>query len=201
MIELKTRWTDSVDYDCPLPEYPRPQLERKNWQNLNGRFEYAITDLNEKFPEKYDGEIIVPFAPECYLSGVGKTIEPDNYLWYRKKFVLKDCFNGKNVILNFGAVDWKCKVYINRELVAEHTGGYVPFSVDITSFIIDGENELIVRVFDPTDAGWQDRGKQVRKSVGFWYTATSGIFASDNSIRKYADEIWHATPINKIKKK
>lgn len=176
MIELKTRWTDSVNYDCPLPEYPRPQLERKNWQNLNGRFEYAITDLNETFPEKYDGEIIVPFAPECYLSGVGKTIEPDNYLWYRKKFVLKDFFKNKNVILNFGAVDWKCKVYINRTLVTEHTGGYIPFSVDITPYITDGENELIVRVFDPTDANWQDRGKQVRKSVGFWYTATSGIW-------------------------
>ena len=176
MIELKTRWTDSVDYDCPLPEYPRPQLERKDWQNLNGRFEYAITDLNENFPEKYDGEIIVPFAPECYLSGVGKTIEPDNYLWYRKKFILKECFRGKNTILNFGAVDWKCKVYINRTLVTEHTGGYVPFSVDITPYITDGENELIVRVFDPTDANWQDRGKQVRKSVGFWYTATSGIW-------------------------
>ena len=176
MIELKTRWTDSVNYDCPLPEYPRPQLERKNWQNLNGRFEYAITDLNESFPEKYDGEIIVPFAPECYLSGVGKTIEPDNYLWYRKRFVLKDFFKNKNVILNFGAVDWKCKVYINRTLVTEHTGGYVPFSVDITPYITDGENELIVRVFDPTDANWQDRGKQVRKSVGFWYTATSGIW-------------------------
>jgi beta-galactosidase/beta-glucuronidase len=176
MIELKTRWTDSVDYDCPLPEYPRPQLERKDWQNLNGRFEYAITDLNENFPDKYDGEIIVPFAPECYLSGVGKTIEPDNYLWYRKKFILKECFKGKNTILNFGAVDWKCKVYINRTLVTEHTGGYVPFSVDITPYITDGENELIVRVFDPTDANWQDRGKQVRKSVGFWYTATSGIW-------------------------
>lgn len=176
MIELKTRWTDSVNYDCPLPEYPRPQLERKDWQNLNGRFEYAITDLNENFPETYDGEIIVPFAPECYLSGVGKTIEPDNYLWYRKKFVLKDCFKNKNVILNFGAVDWKCKVYINRTLVTEHTGGYVPFSADITPYITDGENELIVRVFDPTDANWQDRGKQVRKSVGFWYTATSGIW-------------------------
>lgn len=191
MIELKTRWTDSVDYDCPLPEYPRPQLERKEWQNLNGRFEYAITDLNENFPEKYDGEIIVPFAPECYLSGVGRTIEPDNYLWYRKKFVLKDCFKNKNVILNFGAVDWKCNVYINRTLVTEHTGGYVPFSVDITPYITDGENELIVRVYDPTDANWQDRGKQVRKSVGFWYTATSGIWqtvwlepVSDVYIRK-----------------
>ncbi len=176
MTELKTRWTDKVDYNCPLPEYPRPQLVRNEWQNLNGRYEYAITGLTEKIPDKFDGEIIVPFAPECYLSGVCKTIEPDNYLWYRKKFVLKDSFAGKNVMLNFGAVDWKCKVYINSELAAEHTGGYTPFSVDITSYLVDGENELIVQVYDPTETNWQDRGKQVRKSVGFWYTATSGIW-------------------------
>lgn len=176
MIEMKTRWTDEVDLDCPLPEYPRPQLVRSEWQNLNGRFEYAITGLNEAFPENYDGEIIVPFAPECYLSGVNKTIEPDNFLWYRKKFILKNSFAGKKCIINFGAVDWKCKVYINKNLVAEHTGGYVPFSADISDAIIDGENELIVRVYDPTDANWQDRGKQVRESKGFWYTATSGIW-------------------------
>ncbi len=176
MIELKTRWTESVNPDCPLPEYPRPQLVRNLWQNLNGRYEYAITGLNEAFPEKYDGEIIVPFAPECYLSGVGKTIEPDNYLWYRKKFTVNADMKGKNIILNFGAVDWKCKVYVNGNLACEHTGGYTPFSTDITKYLNDDDNELIVRVFDPTDAGWQDRGKQVRKSVGFWYTATSGIW-------------------------
>ncbi len=176
MTELKTRWTDIVDLDCPLPEYPRPQLVRNDWQNLNGRFEYAITGLCEDFPVKYDGEIIVPFAPECYLSGVQKTIEPDNYLWYRKKFTLKNCFNGKRTLLNFGAVDWKCKVFLNGKKAFEHTGGYTPFTVDITDYLTDGENELIVQVFDPTDAGWQDRGKQVRKSTGFWYTATSGIW-------------------------
>ncbi len=176
MIELKTRWTDSVNPDCPLPEYPRPQLVRKDWQNLNGRFEYAITGMDENLPEKYDGEIIVPFAPECYLSGVGRTVTENDYLWYRKKFVLDGCFEGKNVILNFGAVDWKCVVYINRKLVTEHQGGYVPFSVDISDAITDGENELILRVYDPTDAYWQDRGKQVRESKGFWYTATSGIW-------------------------
>lgn len=176
MIEMKTRWTEDVNPDCPLPEYPRPQLVRNDWQNLNGRYEYAITGLDERFPEKYDGEIIVPFAPECYLSGVGRTIQPDNFLWYRKKFILDKAFRGKRVILNFGAVDWKCKVYINKNLVTEHTGGYVPFSVDITDSVSNGENELIVRVYDPTDANWQDRGKQVRESKGFWYTATSGIW-------------------------
>lgn len=176
MIELKTRWTDSVDYDCPLPEYPRPQLVRNDWKNLNGRYEYAITGLTEDFPQEYDGEIIVPFAPECYLSGVGKTIEPDNYLWYRRKFTLNDSFIGKRTILHFGAVDWKCKVFINSQHATEHQGGYTPFSVDITSYLVDGENELIVQVYDPTETNWQDRGKQVRNSVGFWYTATSGIW-------------------------
>ncbi len=176
MVELKTRWTDEVNLDCPLPEYPRPQLVRSDWQNLNGRFDYAITGIVEDFPEIYDGEIIVPFAPESYLSGVQKTIEPDNYLWYRKKFTLDKCFIGKKTLLHFGAVDWKCKIFINKNKAFEHQGGYTPFSVDITSYLIEGENELIVQVFDPTDAGWQDRGKQVRKSVGFWYTATSGIW-------------------------
>ncbi|MBP3938717.1 MAG: glycoside hydrolase family 2 [Clostridia bacterium] len=176
MVELKTRWTETVDLDCPLPEYPRPQLVRQDWQNLNGRFEYAITGLDDSFPEKYDGEIIVPFAPECYLSGVCRTVDADNYLWYKKSFKLDSCFEGKRVMLNFGAVDWKCWVYINGKLVTEHKGGYVPFSVDITSALTEGENELIVRVYDPTDAYWQDRGKQVRESKGFWYTATSGIW-------------------------
>ncbi len=176
MVELKTRWTETVDLDCPLPEYPRPQLVRQDWQNLNGRYEYAITGIDDKFPEKYDGEIIVPFAPECYLSGVSRTVDSDNYLWYRRSFSLDSCFNGKRVMLNFGAVDWTCWVFINGKLVGEHKGGYVPFSIDITSEIVEGKNELIVRVYDPTDAYWQDRGKQVRESKGFWYTATSGIW-------------------------
>jgi hypothetical protein len=176
MNDLCTRWTDDVDRDCPLPEYPRPQLVRENWQNLNGKFDYVITGMSDDFPEEFDGEIIVPFAPENQLSGVCKTIEPDDYLWYRKKFTLKDCFDGKHTLLHFGAVDWRSKVFINKKLVGTHQGGYTPFSFDITEYLEDGENELIVQVFDPTDTGWQDRGKQVRKSKGFWYTATSGIW-------------------------
>lgn len=176
MSKLLTRWSDSVNPDCPLPEYPRPQLERADWQNLNGRFEYAITPVTEDFPEEYDGEIIVPFAPESYLSGVEKTVDSHSYLWYRKLFTLKECFNGQNTLLNFGAVDWQCKVFINRKLAGAHRGGYVPFTIDITKYLADGENELIVQVFDPTDDGWQDRGKQVSESKGFWYTATSGIW-------------------------
>lgn len=176
MIELKTKWTDSVDIECPLPEYPRPQMVRSDWQNLNGRFDYAITPMNDSFPENYDGEIIVPFAPESYLSGVGRTLQKDEFLWYRKNFILKDCFIGKRTLLHFGAVDWKCKVYINGQKAGSHQGGYVPFTIDITDYIADGENELIIQVYDPTDDYWQDRGKQVHESKGFWYTSTSGIW-------------------------
>lgn len=176
MIELKTKWTDSVDIECPLPEYPRPQMVRSDWQNLNGRFDYAITPMNDSFPENYDGEIIVPFAPESYLSGVGRTLQKYEFLWYRKNFILKDCFIGKRTLLHFGAVDWKCKVYINGQKAGSHQGGYVPFTIDITDYIADGENELIIQVYDPTDDYWQDRGKQVHESKGFWYTSTSGIW-------------------------
>lgn len=176
MSTLKTRWTDSVDFDCPLSEYPRPQLVRNDWQCLNGKFNFTITGKTDDIPENFDSEIIVPFAPETLLSGVEKTIEPDNYIWYRKKFTLGECFSGKRTILHFEAVDWRCTVFINGKAVGGHQGGYIPFSFDITEHLIEGENELIVCAFDPTETGWQDRGKQVRKSTGFWYTATSGIW-------------------------
>ena len=176
MTELKTRWTDTVDIECPLNEYPRPQLVRNDWQNLNGRFDYAITPITEEFPKEYDGEIIVPFAPECWLSGVGRSLEKNEFLWYRKKFTLNDCFEGKRTLLHFEAVDWKCKVFINGTHVGSHQGGYIPFTFDITDYLANGENELIVQAYDPTDDYWQDRGKQVKESKGFWYTSTSGIW-------------------------
>ncbi len=176
MSHIKTRWADSLNIECPLSEYPRPQLVRNDWQCLNGKFDFTITGKTEDIPENFDDEIIVPFAPESYLSGLEKTIEPDDYMWYRKKFILDDCFAGKRCILHFEAVDWRCIVYINGKPVGTHQGGYIPFSYDITNHLREGFNELVVRVFDPTETGWQDRGKQVRKSTGFWYTATSGIW-------------------------
>lgn len=144
--------------------------------NLNGKFDYAITHDDNSFPDRYDGEILVPFAPECALSGVEVHIHADEKLWYRKKFTLSDDFSGKRVILNFGAVDWQCRVYVNGTLMGEHTGGYNSFSFDITGAVTRGENELTVSVYDPTDEGWQQRGKQASQSHGFWYTATSGIW-------------------------
>lgn len=176
MSHIKTIFYDKVDKVCPLNEYPRPQFRRDFWVNLNGEFDYAITDNTDKIPENYDGKILVPFAIESELSGVERTLMPDEILWYKKDFTITNEFNNKRVILNFDAVDWQCKVYINSQFVGEHTGGYNGFSFDITPFIHDGSNQLTVRVFDPTDEGWQQRGKQTLKSHGFWYTGTSGIW-------------------------
>lgn len=176
MSHIKTIFYDKVDRTCPLNEYPRPQFQRDFWVNLNGEFDYAVTGDVSDFPSEYDGKILVPFAIESALSGVERTFMPDEILWYRKKFTLSDEFKGKNTIINFDAVDWQCKVYVNSQLAGEHTGGYNAFSFDITSFVNEGENELVVRVYDPTDTGWQQRGKQAIKSHGFWYTGTSGIW-------------------------
>ncbi len=176
MHGLKTRWFDSVDRNCPLPEYPRPQLVREDWLCLNGLYDYAITDAAEQMPAEYDGQILVPFSIESSLSGVEKQLLPEQRLWYRRKFTPDERFRGKQVILHFGAVDWLCKVYINGTIAGGHTGGYCPFSIDITHLLIDGENQLVVRVYDPTDAAAQPRGKQVSNPHGFWYTSTSGIW-------------------------
>ena len=176
MMTLKTRWADAAMCDLPLPEYPRPQMVRELWMNLNGLYEYEITGANAEWIDRVDGKIRVPFAPESCLSGVCKKLHSDERLWYRRTFTLPESFSGKRVLLHFGAVDWQCKVYVNRTLVAEHTGGYCPFCADITDALTDGENELVVHVYDPTDDGWQNRGKQASYSHGFWYTATSGIW-------------------------
>ena len=176
MMIMKTRWTDKVDRIQPWQEYPRPQLKRESWQNLNGIFKYAITDITDEIPQKFDGDILVPFAVESPLSGVEKRVSDTELLWYEKKFTLDECFKGKRVMLNFGAVDWYCRVFINGKLTGEHKGGYVPFSFDITDYLNDGENTLNLRVFDPTDKAMQPRGKQATKSHGFWYTSTTGIW-------------------------
>ncbi len=176
MMTLKTRWADAAMCDLPLPEYPRPQMVREPWMNLNGLYEYEITGEGAQWISHVDGKIRVPFALESCLSGVCKKLHSDERLWYRRTFTLPESFSGKRVLLHFGAVDWQCKAYVNHTLVAEHTGGYCPFSADITDALQDGENELVVHVYDPTDDGWQNRGKQASYSHGFWYTATSGIW-------------------------
>jgi len=174
--DLKTRFFDDVDKNCPLPEYPRPQLVREDWLCLNGECDYEITPAGDACPKDFSGKIILPFAIESQLSGVQRALQPDERLWYRKRFTLDSRFDNKRCILHFGAVDWQCEVFVNGVSVGTHTGGYCPFSFDITDELVDGENELVVKVYDPTDKGWQNRGKQVLKSVGFWYTGTSGIW-------------------------
>lgn len=176
MSNIRTPWFDKVDRRLPLAEYPRPQFERKDWICLNGEYDYAITGDTADAPKKYDGKILVPFSVESELSGVGKALLPEQRLWYRRKFTVGKEFSGKEALLHFGAVDWQCSVWLNGKLVGEHTGGYNPFTFNITDVITEGENELVVKVFDPTDAGHQQRGKQILVTKGFWYTATSGIW-------------------------
>lgn len=176
MSNIRTPWFDKVDRRLPLAEYPRPQFERKDWICLNGEYDYAVTGDTADAPKKYDGKILVPFSVESELSGVGKALLPEQRLWYRRKFTVGKEFSGKEALLHFGAVDWQCSVWVNGMLVGEHTGGYNPFTFNITDAITEGENELVVKVFDPTDAGHQQRGKQILVTKGFWYTATSGIW-------------------------
>lgn len=173
--KIKTEWADKVDPQNVLPEYPRPIMERQQWLNLNGLWDYAITKKNAPLPKTFDGKILVPFAIESSLSGVGKTIKADQSLWYERKFQIPEDWKGKNVLLNFGAVDWKAEVFVNGNKIGEHTGGYTPFSFNITKNLKDGENSLAVRVWDSTGNGLP-RGKQIENPRGIFYTSVSGIW-------------------------
>jgi hypothetical protein len=179
MVEgkISTPWASQVSPDLVHSEYPRPQLVRDKWMNLNGLWDYAIKPTGELKPTAFDGKILVPFAVESALSGVGKTQGKDNTLWYRRSFTVPSAFRGQNLLLHFGAVDWQCEVWVNGVRVGEHKGGYDPFSFDITSQVKkSGQQELVVRVWDPSDDGPQPRGKQVNKPRGIWYTPVTGIW-------------------------
>lgn len=173
--KIKTEWADKVDPQNVLPEYPRPIMERPQWLNLNGLWDYAITKKDAPLPKTFDGKILVPFAIESSLSGVGKTIKADQSLWYERKFQIPEDWKGKNVLLNFGAVDWKAEVFVNGNKIGEHTGGYTPFSFNITKNLKDGKNSLAVRVWDSTGNGLP-RGKQIENPRGIFYTSVSGIW-------------------------
>ena len=174
--KIKTPWAEKIDPANVLPEYPRPIMERNDWKNLNGLWEYAIVPKGET-PEAYDGQILVPFAVESSLSGVGKQVGKDKELWYKRTFAVPGSWKGKNVLLNFGAVDWKADVWVNGIKVGQHTGGYAPFSFDVTPALnAKGDNELTVKVWDPTSDGSQPRGKQTCKPEGIWYTSVTGIW-------------------------
>lgn len=174
---MNTVWTDAVDLNNPLPEYPRPQLARRGWMSLNGPWDYAIND-STRFPREFDGQIIVPFSPETGLSGVKRGIKSGEYLWYRREIIVPPAFSGKRIILHFGAVDQTAVVWVNSSQVINHTGGYLPFEADVTEAIEDGVMLITVRVSDDTEKGGHTRGKQKTRRGGIWYTPQSGIWQS-----------------------
>ena len=175
--KIKTPWAEKVDPANVLPEYPRPQMVRSQLVNLNGLWDYAIKPVGAMEPKTMDGKILVPFAVESSLSGVQKGLTEKDELWYRRTFSVPAAWKGSNVLLNFGAVDWKADVFVNDILAGSHTGGFTPFSLDITPYLkAKGEQKLVVRVFDGTDKGYQPRGKQVLTPNGIWYTPVSGIW-------------------------
>jgi hypothetical protein len=175
---LMTRWAKDVSPDKVHPEYPRPQMVRKNWTNLNGLWDYKLPDPSGKAPpEASDGKILVPFPIESALSGVMKRIDPKKPLLYYRTFDTPERKEGERVLLHFGAVDWQCSVKVNGTLVGSHTGGYDPFTFDITDALVAGDKqELWVIVSDPSDGNWQPHGKQVNEPKGIWYTPSSGIW-------------------------
>lgn len=175
--KIKTSWGENIDPANVRPEYPRPIMERDRWQNLNGLWDYAVRPRGQQHPNGVDGQILVPFCIESSLSGVGRTVGEDNELWYSRTFTVPSAWKGDNVLLNFGAVDWRCEVWVNDIRVGGHQGGFTPFSLDITAAINrKGDNSLTVCVWDPTDRGPQPRGKQVEKPSGIWYTPVTGIW-------------------------
>jgi Glycosyl hydrolases family 2, sugar binding domain/Glycosyl hydrolases family 2/Glycosyl hydrolases family 2, TIM barrel domain len=194
---LMTRWAKEVSPRNAHPEYPRPQMVREKWQNLNGLWQYAIATKDAQQPTNWDGQILVPFPVESALSGVMKRVYETNRLWYRRTFSIPRDWKSRRVLLHFGAVDWETTVWVNGKELGSHRGGYDEFSFDITDALKpSGEQEIIVAVFDPTDAGYQPRGKQVRRPNGIWYTPTSGIWQTVwlEPISNVRIESLHLTP-------
>ena len=173
---IKTRWASEVNPSSPLPEYPRPQMVRGEWMNLNGLWNYGITDSHAVAFDA-EGQILVPYPIESALSGVGKRVEKNQALWYEREFTLPKKWAGKDVLLNFGAVDWHAEVYVNDRCVGEHKGGYDPFSFNITPYLNKSGKQVIkVKVMDATDNSYQPRGKQCIINKSIWYTPVTGIW-------------------------
>jgi beta-galactosidase/beta-glucuronidase len=175
--KIKTIWAEKVDPANPLPEYPRPILVRDQWQNMNGLWDYAILPKGGAIPETFDGKILVPYPVESSLSGVQKTVGEANDLWYNRTFTVPLTWKGKKILLHFGAVDWKTDIWINNIKIGSHKGGYTPIDLDITPYLNkDKSQKLTIRVWDPSDKGFQPRGKQVDRPGGIFYTSVTGIW-------------------------
>ena len=176
--KLMTRWGKALSPGKVHQEYPRPQLVRADWANLNGLWDYAIRPATEESPEQADGKILVPFPVESALSGVGRMVGKEKRLWYRRTFEVPESWKGRRVLLHFGAVDWEAKVWVNGKSAGNHRGGYDPFSFDVTGLLTPagGSQRLEVSAWDPSDEGPQPRGKQVSKPRGIWYTPVTGIW-------------------------
>ncbi len=197
LTPLTTTWGEALDTSSPLPEYPRPQLKRDNYTNLNGFWDYAITADNTP-PSVYEGRILVPFSPESSLSGVNRQLLPNQSLWYRTTLPDESCLlsEGMRLILHFEAVDYCAWLFINGHPVTSHQGGYLPFSADITDFLKPAGNELILRVEDSTGANDEAKGKQTLKRGGIFYTAQSGIWQSvwmEQVPSSYIKQLWFDT--------
>ncbi|MDR0901215.1 MAG: hypothetical protein LBM92_00400, partial [Opitutaceae bacterium] len=177
---IKTPWAAEVSPGNVLPEYPRPRLVRPDWQNLNGLWDFAILPKERGEPAVFDGKILVPFPAESSLSGVGRRVGAENELWYRREFTVPAAWRGRNVLLHFGAVDWRADVLVNGVPAGSHTGGFAPFSFDITAALAGRETHtLVVRVWDPTDDHDQPRGKQAGHpdfAPHIWYSPVTGIW-------------------------
>ncbi len=176
-ISIMTQWSEDVSPTNAHQEYPRPQMVREQWLNLNGLWEYAITDKDGGMPNEYQGNILVPYPIESALSGVQQMVQPNQKLWYRRTFTVPEDWSGENLLLHFGAVDWEATIYVNGQKVGVHRGGYDPFNFEISGATsAKNEHELIVEVWDPTDEGKQPTGKQTLNPRGIWYTPTTGIW-------------------------
>ena len=196
---LTTVWGEALDASNVLPEHPRPRMQREGYAMLNGVWEYAITPVDgeadaktlaqQAIPSRWDGQIVVPFSPEALLSGVGRTVQPSEFLWYKRKIELPKLADDQRLILHFEAVDWMCACFVNGKLAGTHAGGYLPFSFDVTNLLGSSETEeatadsadtaeLVLCVWDPSDTGSQLRGKQRLSRGDIWYTAQSGVWQS-----------------------
>ena len=196
---LTTVWGEALDSSNVLPEYPRPRMQRDNYVMLNGVWDYTIVPVDgeigveilaqQTIPSRWDGQIVVPFSPEAPLSGVGRTVQPSELLWYKRKIELPKLADDQRLILHFEAVDWMCACFVDGKLVGTHVGGYLPFSFDVTDLLGSSETgeatadsadtaELVLCVWDPSDTGSQLRGKQRLSRGDIWYTAQSGIWQS-----------------------